>query len=62
MHICEGLIEDWTVTTFQGLITGELKSSEEGKVAWVSMYDLIGGPFGKYNLDLFKSMGCEINY
>jgi 8-oxo-dGTP pyrophosphatase MutT (NUDIX family) len=58
--ICEGLIEDWTVTTFQGFVTGELKSSKEGNAAWANMYDLIQGPFGEYNLALFKFLGCEI--
>ena len=56
----DGQEEIWIVSTFQGLFTGELKSSDEGRVAWVSMYDLIDGPFGIYNRALFETMGCEI--
>lgn len=52
---------NFEVHAFQGLITGELKSSDEGDVSWVSMYDLIEGPFGEYNLALFKAVGCEIH-
>lgn len=52
--------DDFEVHTFQGLVSGEIKSSNEGKVAWVSMYELIDGPFGEYNRALFEAMGCEI--
>lgn len=55
-----GETEEWIVTAFIGLYTGDIKGSEEGKVEWREPYDLVEGPFGKYNRELFKIMGCEV--
>lgn len=48
------------VSTYIAFLDGEIKSSDEGEIVWVSMQDLIDGPFGEYNLKLFRAMGCEI--
>jgi ADP-ribose pyrophosphatase YjhB (NUDIX family) len=57
----DGVVEHWTISTFYAFWDGEIKSSDEGEACWVSMYDLIAGPFGEYNSALFKHLGCEID-
>ena len=48
------------VSTYQCLINGEIKSSSEGEIVWATMQDLINGPFGVYNKELFLKLGCII--
>lgn len=44
---------------FKGTISGEIKSSEEGEVAWVTREQLCQGPFGKFNSQLFAKIDSQ---
>ena len=47
----------YEVITFQYLDSiGKFKQGDAGPVEWVSWEDLITGPFGEYNLNLYKKV------
>lgn len=57
--LCEG-DRDFIVTTFTGKVNGNLPSKwqyepgDEGLVRWCTKQELLDGPFGEYNQELFK--------
>lgn len=46
----------WT-TTYVGDYTGSVNTEETGVVRWVSVEDLLDGPFADYNRRLFDTLG-----
>lgn len=60
--LCQGN-KDFLVTTFVGIINYDLpplwrnEANEEGVVKWCSKAELLSGPFGDYNRDLFNQIG-----
>ena len=45
------------VGTFVGEISGEIKTEEKGKVAWIDKEKLFAGSFGAFNRKLLESLG-----
>lgn len=45
------------VATYTADVTGDIQTTEAGRVAWVNMQKLLGGPFGEYNQRLLQTMG-----
>lgn len=60
--LCQGQTV-FLVTTFVGIINYDLpphwrnEANEEGVVKWCSKAELLNGPFGNYNRDLFNQIG-----
>lgn len=60
--LCRGE-KDFVVTTFSGIISHDLptlwrnEANEEGVVKWCSKAELLAGPFGIYNRELFNQIG-----
>ena len=48
--------KDFYVGTYIGDVTGNIHTSEAGRVQWVTGRQLIDGPFGVYNLALLESL------
>lgn len=46
----------FNVTTFTGVVDGEIFSNENAIVKWVTKEDLMSGSFNKYNTKLFKKL------
>lgn len=43
--------------TYVAEISGEVDTDESGVIRWVSVEELLNGPFGDYNYRLFKHLG-----
>lgn len=48
--------KDFYVGTYMGDVTGNIHTTEAGRVQWVTAKQLIDGPFGAYNLALLESL------
>lgn len=48
---------DFYVGTYVGTYTGDLHTTEAGRVQWVTAQQLIDGPFGAYNRALLTELG-----
>lgn len=61
--VFEGLsaTKKYIVSTYQVLLSGTIKSSNEGEIIWTTVQDLVDGPFGEYNCQLFLNLGCEFD-
>ena len=53
--------DPYLCTTFVGDISGEISTQEKGIVAWVTWDNLISGPFGDYNDNLYKYLYANSN-
>mgnify|MGYP000470502088 CR=1 FL=1 len=51
--------DGYTTYTFKCEVTGDILTSEEGKVKWVSPQALFDGPFGRYNRHLWSVLGLS---
>jgi len=49
--------DGYETTTFVCKVTGEINTDESGAVRWVSPQALFDGPFGSYNMRLWKHLG-----
>lgn len=49
--------DGFTTTTFATKISGKIHTREEGVVRWVDPQELFDGPFGAYNIALWKHLG-----
>jgi len=49
--------DGYETTTFVCKVTGEINTNESGAVRWVSPQTLFAGPFGSYNMRLWKYLG-----
>lgn len=46
----------YSVTTYTGMWSGTMHTTESGVVAWVKPSVIMDGSFGEYNKNLFKSL------
>ncbi len=49
--------DGYTTYTFKCEVTGDILTTEEGKVKWVTPQTLFDGPFGRYNRHLWSVLG-----
>lgn len=56
--ICEGGKDgvEYLAITYTGSVIGDISTSEEGVVRWVTKDVLLSGPFGRYNAALFEKL------
>lgn len=48
--------DGFITTTFTGLTVGDIRSTEEGVVAWIDQETLFAGSFGDYNRKLLSTI------
>lgn len=53
--------DGFTTYTFACEVEGDIKTTETGVVRWVTPETLFAGPFGEYNLKLWKKLGLPID-
>jgi 8-oxo-dGTP pyrophosphatase MutT (NUDIX family) len=46
----------YQVVTYCATVSGEISTTEAGKVGWVNRDTLLAGPFGEYNRNLFEAL------